>query len=81
MLQGNIFNTLLHVALWLFLVGVSTTQPDHLKFVYENHEDFSVLPTFIVWKAMAASAGVYSEEHGLPIDPTMVGLFLIFVEM
>ena len=30
------------------LVGASLNQPDHLRFLYEQHEKFSVLPTFAV---------------------------------
>ena len=53
-------------------VGVSTTQPEHLKFIYENHEDFSVIPSFIVQTAMNGTMGSLSPENGLNIDPTQV---------
>lgn len=32
--------------LYALSVGVSTRQPDHLNFLYENSDDFQVLPTF-----------------------------------
>lgn len=32
--------------LYALSVGVSTKQPDHLNFIYENSDDFQVLPTF-----------------------------------
>ncbi|XP_036382468.1 peroxisomal multifunctional enzyme type 2 [Megalops cyprinoides] len=35
-------------------VGMSTREPDHLKFLYEGHEDFSCLPTFGVIPAQAS---------------------------
>ncbi|KAK9873245.1 hypothetical protein WA026_021733 [Henosepilachna vigintioctopunctata] len=33
-------------------VGTSLRIPDHLKFLYESHEDFSVLPTFYILPAL-----------------------------
>ena len=52
---------------------MSTSQPDHLKFLYELSEEFCVLPTFIVWKAMSATSGVYTDDkYGINIDPTQV---------
>lgn len=56
----------------MFLVGVSTTQPDHLKFIYENHEDFSVIPSFVVQMAMSATSSTFGPENGINIDPTQV---------
>ncbi|KAG7481477.1 hypothetical protein MATL_G00067070 [Megalops atlanticus] len=35
-------------------VGMSTHEPDHLKFLFEGHEDFSCLPTFGVIPAQAS---------------------------
>ena len=35
-------------------VGVSTRQPDHLKFLYENAEEFSIVPSFGVIPPMNA---------------------------
>ena len=61
---------------WVLLTlvaGVSTSQPDHLKFVYELSDEFSVLPSFIVQKAVSAARGAFTgDTHGLSIDPTQV---------
>lgn len=35
-------------------VGASVTDPSDLKFLYESHEDFSVLPTFTVIPALGS---------------------------
>ncbi|XP_058492781.1 peroxisomal multifunctional enzyme type 2 isoform X1 [Solea solea] len=35
-------------------VGMSTKEPDHLRFLYEGHQDFGCLPTFGVIPAQAA---------------------------
>jgi 3-hydroxyacyl-CoA dehydrogenase/3a,7a,12a-trihydroxy-5b-cholest-24-enoyl-CoA hydratase len=61
--------------LYIFVVGVSTDQEDHLKFLFENSEDFSVIPSFGVIPAfgMMGSSG---SVPGLEIDPTMVGFLL-----
>ncbi|OQR78849.1 peroxisomal multifunctional enzyme type 2-like [Tropilaelaps mercedesae] len=40
--------------LYHLAVGVSTKQPDHLRFLYENADDFSVLPSFGVIISMSA---------------------------
>ena len=52
-------------------MGVSTQQPDYLKFLFEQSEDFSALPTFAVIPAQksifnAAASGI----PGFEIDPT-----------
>ena len=52
-------------------VGMSTRDPDHLKFLFEMSEDFSVLPSFSVIPTMQVSMGL-SEVPGLSIDPTKV---------
>uniref|UniRef100_W5KZV0 Peroxisomal multifunctional enzyme type 2 n=1 Tax=Astyanax mexicanus TaxID=7994 RepID=W5KZV0_ASTMX len=52
-------------------VGMSTKEPDHLKFLYEGHEDFSCLPTFGVIPAQASMMeGGLSTVPGLNFDPT-----------
>lgn len=38
----------------LFLVGASLARPEELKFLYEIHENFSVLPSFYIMPAMQA---------------------------
>ncbi|XP_070541953.1 peroxisomal multifunctional enzyme type 2-like [Ptychodera flava] len=58
------------VILYALGVGMSTNEPDHLKFLYEGSEDFSVLPTYGVIPAFGsvATAGI----PGLEIDPTKI---------
>lgn len=38
----------------LFLVGASLARPEELKFLYEIHENFDVLPSFYIMPAMQA---------------------------
>lgn len=47
------------VILYALGVGVSTRDPDHLKFLYEGSEDFTVLPTFAI---IASQASVLSSN-------------------
>lgn len=54
-------------------VGMSTKDPDHLRFLYEGHPDFSCLPTFGVIPSQAAMMdGGLSSVPGLNIDFTQV---------
>lgn len=54
-------------------VGMSTQDPDHLRFLYEGHPDFCSLPTFGVIPAQAAMMdGGLSSIPGLNIDFTQV---------
>ncbi|XP_029295791.1 LOW QUALITY PROTEIN: peroxisomal multifunctional enzyme type 2 [Cottoperca gobio] len=54
-------------------VGMSTKDPDHLRFLYEGHEDFGCLPTFGVIPSQAATmGGGLSSIPGLNIDFTRV---------
>uniref|UniRef100_A0A668A8Y8 Peroxisomal multifunctional enzyme type 2 n=1 Tax=Myripristis murdjan TaxID=586833 RepID=A0A668A8Y8_9TELE len=54
-------------------VGMSTKDPDHLRFLYEGHEDFSCLPTFGVIPSQAAMMdGGLASVPGLNIDFTRV---------
>ncbi|XP_059193596.1 peroxisomal multifunctional enzyme type 2 [Centropristis striata] len=54
-------------------VGMSTKDPDHLRFLYEGHEDFSCLPSFGVIPSQAAMMeGGLSSLPGLNIDLTQV---------
>ncbi|XP_071397449.1 peroxisomal multifunctional enzyme type 2 isoform X2 [Centroberyx affinis] len=54
-------------------VGMSTKDPDHLRFLYEGHEDFSCLPTFGVIPSQAAMMdGGLASAPGLNIDFTQV---------
>ncbi|XP_013778666.1 peroxisomal multifunctional enzyme type 2-like [Limulus polyphemus] len=61
------------VILYALGVGMSTKEPDHLKFLYEGSEDFSVLPTFGCIPAMKAvfkSEALQQEVQRLKVDPT-----------
>ena len=61
------------VILYALGVGVSTTQSDHLKFLFELSDDFCVLPTFPVLVAFNnASLNLNKETTGIDIDPTKV---------
>ena len=57
----------------LFIVGVSTKQEDHLKFLFELSDDFSVLPSFGVIPAFAAmNSTMTGGVPGINVDPTKV---------
>ncbi|KAK3765706.1 hypothetical protein RRG08_026181 [Elysia crispata] len=51
-------------------VGVSTSQPDYLKFLFEMSEDFSVIPTFAVIPAFAMVFQNILKVPGFKIDPS-----------
>ncbi|XP_072243758.1 peroxisomal multifunctional enzyme type 2 [Leuresthes tenuis] len=54
-------------------VGMSTKDPDHLKFLYEGHPDFSCLPTFgVIPSQSSMMGGGLSSVPGLNIDFTQV---------
>ncbi|XP_027889600.1 peroxisomal multifunctional enzyme type 2 [Xiphophorus couchianus] len=54
-------------------VGMSTKDPDSLRFLYEGHQDFSCLPTFGVIPSQATiMGGGLSSIPGLSIDFTQV---------
>ncbi|XP_073675004.1 peroxisomal multifunctional enzyme type 2-like [Garra rufa] len=61
--------THMNCILYALGVGMSTKEPEHLKFLYEGHEDFSCLPTFGVIPAQSAMTGLGSIP-GLHIDFT-----------
>ncbi|XP_053557568.1 peroxisomal multifunctional enzyme type 2 isoform X1 [Bombina bombina] len=52
-------------------VGMSTKDPDHLKFLYEGSEDFCCLPTFgVILSQASLMGGGLSSVPGLSIDFT-----------
>ncbi|XP_024132163.1 peroxisomal multifunctional enzyme type 2 [Oryzias melastigma] len=54
-------------------VGMSTKDPDHLRFLYEGHPDFSCLPTFgVIPSQSSIMDGGLSSVPGLDIDFTRV---------
>ena len=57
--------------MFLFVVGVSTRDPDGLNYLYENSEDFRVLPTFAVLAGQEAMVGIVNIP-GLDIDLTKI---------
>ncbi|XDV49710.1 hypothetical protein PO909_018910 [Leuciscus waleckii] len=59
--------THMHCILYALGVGMSTGDPDHLRFLYEGQEDFCCLPTFSVIAAQSAITGL-SSVPGLQID-------------
>jgi 3-hydroxyacyl-CoA dehydrogenase/3a,7a,12a-trihydroxy-5b-cholest-24-enoyl-CoA hydratase len=70
MVDGIIINVLLY---FFFLVGVSTQQPDYLKFLFEGSDDFTTIPTYGVIPGFIAMASASGERiPGFPIDPTKV---------
>lgn len=52
-------------------VGMSTKDPDHLKFLFEGSEDFCVLPSYGVIPAFQALGGL-TQAEGIDIDPTKI---------
>ena len=52
-------------------MGVSTRQPDFLKYIFEMNEEFSVLPTFAVIP-LTKCHELFMEAPGLNINPAMV---------
>ncbi|XP_051508624.1 peroxisomal multifunctional enzyme type 2-like [Myxocyprinus asiaticus] len=61
--------THMNCILYALGVGMSTKDPHHLKFLFEGHEDLSVLPTFGVIPAQSSMTGL-SSVPGLDIDFT-----------
>ncbi|GFS14519.1 peroxisomal multifunctional enzyme type 2 [Elysia marginata] len=53
-------------------VGVSTRQPDHLKFLFELSDDFSVIPSFGVIPAFGGLMESTGKIPGFKIDPTKI---------
>ena len=63
---------------YLLAVGYTTKDEDYLKFLFEGSPDFSVVPSFAVIPAQAASFGMFTGGvPGLNIDPTKVLLLVL----
>ena len=57
------------VILYALAVGCSLRQPNSLRFLYENHQQFSTLPTFAVIPAQSLSMSIInSGKLGINID-------------
>lgn len=52
----------------MYLVGSNTK--NHLKYLYESHEDFEVFPTFVVAPGLLANS--LSDWAGIPFDLTRI---------
>uniref|UniRef100_A0A8C6NUD5 Hydroxysteroid (17-beta) dehydrogenase 4 n=1 Tax=Nothobranchius furzeri TaxID=105023 RepID=A0A8C6NUD5_NOTFU len=64
----------LQCILYALGVGMSTKDPDHLKFLYEGHPDFSCLPTFGVIPSFSAiMGGQILQIPGMDINLAQVG--------
>lgn len=74
--KSDIFNyDFKDVILYALSLGVSTTNAQNLKFLYENHPDFCVLPSFGVIPAFAVlfdSIAALKLPHNLQIDPAKI---------
>ncbi|XP_078252425.1 peroxisomal multifunctional enzyme type 2 isoform X1 [Rhinoraja longicauda] len=64
--------TNLQPILYALGVGMTTKDPDHLKFLFEKNEEFSCLPSFGVIPAQAVMLGGLASVPGLNIDFTKV---------
>ncbi|XP_032873376.1 peroxisomal multifunctional enzyme type 2 [Amblyraja radiata] len=64
--------TNLQPILYALGVGMTTKDPDHLKFLFERNEEFSCLPSFGVIPAQAAMFDGLASVPGLNIDFTKV---------
>lgn len=63
--------------LYALAVGVSTKQPDHLNFLYENADDFQVLPTFGIQPSIDALLdsdviGKACNQYSIEFNPTQL---------
>lgn len=68
--------------LYALAVGCSLRQPNALRFLYENHEQFAVLPTFAVIPAQSLSITIMtSGKVGINVDLVRVNIFVINFEL
>lgn len=59
--------------LYALSIGCSTKQPDHLKFLFELSDDFSVFPSFgVLVGYKGADLELSKENTGIDVDPTKV---------
>ena len=66
------------VILYALAVGCSLRQPNSLRFLYENHEQFAALPTFAVIPAQSLSMSIVgSGKLGINVDLLRVIIFLM----
>jgi 3-hydroxyacyl-CoA dehydrogenase/3a,7a,12a-trihydroxy-5b-cholest-24-enoyl-CoA hydratase len=69
------------VILYALAVGCSLRQPNALRFLYENHEQFSALPTFAVIPAQSLSMSIISSgKLGISLDLVRVNFMRIYKE-
>ncbi|ESO07821.1 hypothetical protein HELRODRAFT_98504 [Helobdella robusta] len=73
-LEGSFTYSDKDVILYALGVGVSTSQDGHLKFLFEQHEEFCTLPTFAVIPPMEPLLQLVTrcQINGTPIDFTQV---------
>jgi 3-hydroxyacyl-CoA dehydrogenase/3a,7a,12a-trihydroxy-5b-cholest-24-enoyl-CoA hydratase len=65
------------VILYALAVGCSLRQPNALRFLYENHEQFSALPTFAVIPAQSLTMAIISSgKLGINVDLVRVNIFM-----
>jgi 3-hydroxyacyl-CoA dehydrogenase/3a,7a,12a-trihydroxy-5b-cholest-24-enoyl-CoA hydratase len=65
------------VILYALAVGCSLRQPNALRFLYENHEQFSALPTFAVIPAQSLTMTIISSgKLGINVDLVRVNIFM-----
>lgn len=69
--DGHFSYTDKETMLYALGVGTSTTQPDHLKFLFEMSDEFSALPTMGVVIQFGVQGGLLSVP-GLEIDATKI---------
>lgn len=54
----------------IYALGIGATTKNHLKYLYENHEDHQVFPTFVVAPGLLANS--LSDWPGVPFDLTRI---------
>ena len=60
------------------VVGISTSQEDYLKFLFELNDEFVTVPSFGVIPSQTALRGLFGGGvPGLDVDPTKVHIWII----